>query len=155
MARIIAEISLTKCYFPLMGTDGHGFLHGAAPVLAIRGGNKQQAARLGRTKVLFCATDAPLASAAQPTTRGRSDSQRSVPIWVHQWAIYIWGASDAGGESARTCARFCARFLGLTAMVLSEIGVHLCTVGVACIFLMYSRALSLTEGFVFPTDGLG
>ena len=29
--------------------------------------NKQQAARLGRTKVLFCATDAPLASAAQPT----------------------------------------------------------------------------------------
>ena len=30
----------------------------------LRDGNKQQAARLGRTKVLFCATDAPLASAA-------------------------------------------------------------------------------------------
>ena len=34
-------------------------------------------------------TDAPLASAAQPTTRGRSHSRRSVPICDHLWAIYI------------------------------------------------------------------
>ena len=60
-----------------------------------------------------------------------------------------------GIESARTCARFCARFLGLTAMVLSEIGVHLCTIGVACIFWILSWVFLSRRGFVFPTDGHG
>ena len=70
--------------------------------------------------------------------------------------IYFCGKQGAeGGESARTCARFCARFLGLTAMVLSEIGVHLCTVGVAYIFLILSWAFLSRRGFVFPTDGQG
>ena len=83
-----------------------------------------------------------------------STSEARAKIRVYPWPsvgdIYFRGKQGAeGSESARTCARFCARFLGLTAMVLSEIGVHLCTVGVACIFLMYSRALSLTEGFCF------
>ena len=49
-----------SCVFLLFPTDYHGFTqitHHSARVYHPEG-NKQQAARLGRTKVLFCATDA-------------------------------------------------------------------------------------------------